>query len=484
MAIIFPPLAAFLPETPPTVTPPYPVPPSPTPTDGYWYTVKSGDWLDGIAKRNGLSSWKDIYYNEKNKAYREKRPDPNKIFPGDQLWIPKKPSIIEFTQPVINEFFGRLIDYDNLQEKPHNLILPMEKSIVLHWNVEHAEHIKIQAMTLDGTISYVPLPENGKVPYIGQANIGKVTILPVKSTTFTLFALNKSGTSQYYRHVNVLLYKRSNMSNSFSVDVGPDYMDLLESSSIKPTVSLQFKPQAGRFHPVDAGLRISRNPEMLEFIETKIRLSERDPYALRKNECDEAVRLLLQMEGFGFDDDPIGRRNAYIDILFWGKDEKNSTRWSYKSCPTPPCLHSSCGLVVRSLWLLLGARDMPGWGHKLNPPYRIGLVMSDLRNFANKCGALHQAKSNNGFKRNEFLDLKPSIGDAIFIWKGNRQHVFTLIDDVKGNKFISIDGGQNGCKGKDKCCGIKKRKRTLTNKTRARFSGDDRPIMAVVKFGY
>ena len=44
-------------------------------------------------------------------------------------------------------------------------------------------------MTLDGTISYVPLPENGRVPYIGQANIGDVTILPVKSTTFTLFAL-------------------------------------------------------------------------------------------------------------------------------------------------------------------------------------------------------------------------------------------------------------------------------------------------------
>jgi len=62
------------------------------PSDGFWYTVKSGDWLDGIAKRNGLSSWKDIYYHEKNKAHREKRKDPNKLYPGDKLWIPRPPA--------------------------------------------------------------------------------------------------------------------------------------------------------------------------------------------------------------------------------------------------------------------------------------------------------------------------------------------------------------------------------------------------------
>lgn len=488
LAMIFPPLAAFLPETPPTVTPSYPVPPSPTPTDGFWYTVKTGDWLDGIAKRNNLSSWKDIYYHEKNKAYRKKRPDPNKIFSGDQFWIPKKPSIIEFTQPVINEFFGRLLDYDNLPEKPHNLILPTAKSIVLHWNVEHAEHIKIQAMTLDGTISYVPLPENGTVPYIGQANTGTVTILPANSTTFTLFALNKSGTSQYYRHVNVLLYKRSNRFNRFYVDVGPDYMDLIESSSIKPTALLQLNQKVGSFRPDNAGLRKSGCPEMLEFIETKIRLNIRDPY---EPACDDAVRLLvrllLQMEGFGFDDEPKCRQDAYIDILFWGKDEKDSMRRSYKSCPTPSCNHSSCGLVVRSLWLLLGARDMPGWGHKLNPPYRVQMIMPDLRDFAKRYGALCTPKNGDKFTRAEFLNLKPSTGDAIFIWKGNRQHVFTLIavieDPYEGPEytFISIDGGQNG-KGNGRCCGIKRRERTLANECWAHFSGDDRPIMAVVKF--
>jgi len=89
LAAIFPQLTALMPELSPSpVTPPYPVSPSPPPSDGFWYTVKSGDWLDGIAKSNGLSSWKDIYYHEKNKPHREKYKDPNKLYPGDKLWIP------------------------------------------------------------------------------------------------------------------------------------------------------------------------------------------------------------------------------------------------------------------------------------------------------------------------------------------------------------------------------------------------------------
>jgi hypothetical protein len=36
--------------------------------DGFWYIVKSGDYLDGIAKGNGLLSWKDIYYHKKTKC--------------------------------------------------------------------------------------------------------------------------------------------------------------------------------------------------------------------------------------------------------------------------------------------------------------------------------------------------------------------------------------------------------------------------------
>jgi len=52
------------------------------------YTVKSGDWLDKIARNHGFASWRDLYHHPENAAFRAKRPDPNKIFPGDQIVIP------------------------------------------------------------------------------------------------------------------------------------------------------------------------------------------------------------------------------------------------------------------------------------------------------------------------------------------------------------------------------------------------------------
>src|SRR5262245_19773271 len=56
------------------------------------YTVKPGDTLVLIAKRNGLSSWRDIYFLPENAPFRAKRPNPDRIFPGDQMLIPVDPS--------------------------------------------------------------------------------------------------------------------------------------------------------------------------------------------------------------------------------------------------------------------------------------------------------------------------------------------------------------------------------------------------------
>jgi len=52
------------------------------------HIVKSGDTLSGIAKKHGFSSWKDIYHAPENAAFRKKRPNPDKIFPGDVVVIP------------------------------------------------------------------------------------------------------------------------------------------------------------------------------------------------------------------------------------------------------------------------------------------------------------------------------------------------------------------------------------------------------------
>jgi hypothetical protein len=59
---------------------------------GTSYTVQSGDSLSAIARQHGLASWRDIYFYEENANFRRKRPDPNRIYPGDELIIPTEPS--------------------------------------------------------------------------------------------------------------------------------------------------------------------------------------------------------------------------------------------------------------------------------------------------------------------------------------------------------------------------------------------------------
>ena len=56
-----------------------------------WYTIKSGDTLSKIAKEAGIPDWKTIYNDPQNADFRKKRPDPDKIYPGDKIWIPGTP---------------------------------------------------------------------------------------------------------------------------------------------------------------------------------------------------------------------------------------------------------------------------------------------------------------------------------------------------------------------------------------------------------
>lgn len=52
------------------------------------HTVVKGDHLQKLAKENGLTDWRDIYDAPENAEFRKLRPDPNFIFPGDQVFIP------------------------------------------------------------------------------------------------------------------------------------------------------------------------------------------------------------------------------------------------------------------------------------------------------------------------------------------------------------------------------------------------------------
>jgi Putative peptidoglycan binding domain len=54
------------------------------------HTVEQGDCLSSIAKQYGFSDWRLIYNHPENAAFKRKRPNPNCICPGDQIFIPEK----------------------------------------------------------------------------------------------------------------------------------------------------------------------------------------------------------------------------------------------------------------------------------------------------------------------------------------------------------------------------------------------------------
>jgi len=54
------------------------------------YTVVAGDTMVRIAKRFGFPEWRTIYNAPENAGFRAQRPNPDKIFPGDQLVIPDR----------------------------------------------------------------------------------------------------------------------------------------------------------------------------------------------------------------------------------------------------------------------------------------------------------------------------------------------------------------------------------------------------------
>lgn len=52
------------------------------------HVVVKGEWLSKIAQKYGIKSWRTIYDHPANEAFRKKRPNPDLIQPGDEIFIP------------------------------------------------------------------------------------------------------------------------------------------------------------------------------------------------------------------------------------------------------------------------------------------------------------------------------------------------------------------------------------------------------------
>ena len=53
------------------------------------HIVRQGEVLSRIARRYGVQNVERIYNHPKNAEFKKKRPNPNLIFPGDEIFIPE-----------------------------------------------------------------------------------------------------------------------------------------------------------------------------------------------------------------------------------------------------------------------------------------------------------------------------------------------------------------------------------------------------------
>ena len=121
-------LAAKRPPGPP----PDPNAPPPAPVV---HTVQSGEWLDGIAKANGLSSWQDLYYAPENASFRASHPDPNKIYPGDQIVIPNQTTTDKDPPPQEDPNGYRLVLFghsDPTGQDDYNKVLAGRRAMIIY----------------------------------------------------------------------------------------------------------------------------------------------------------------------------------------------------------------------------------------------------------------------------------------------------------------------------------------------------------------
>jgi len=61
------------------------------------YTVKEGETFGQIALQHGFTDWSALYDHPDNAHFKEQRPDPRLVYPGDEIVIPEK---VTKTEPV------------------------------------------------------------------------------------------------------------------------------------------------------------------------------------------------------------------------------------------------------------------------------------------------------------------------------------------------------------------------------------------------
>ena len=166
---------------------------------GSLYSVVQGDCLSRIASRFGFVNWHTIYDAPENADFRTLRPNPNIIFPGDGLFIPRKagPAV---TRPT----GGRHVF--NLLRVGTKLRLRIESSVSFSYRITVGDQSRegtldpggiiempIMPDADDGQLSVWPNGDRDKDPIEWDLLLGQLD--PVEEVTGVQARLNNLGYS-------------------------------------------------------------------------------------------------------------------------------------------------------------------------------------------------------------------------------------------------------------------------------------------------
>ena len=114
------------------------------------YNVVQGDCLSSIALHHGFADWRTIYNHGNNAAFRKLRPNPNLIYPGDEVFIPETDSR---TEPSGTDAWHNFkVDGQKTFVRIHMLDHDMTALKGKKYRLEASGKIKEGTLTADGVI--------------------------------------------------------------------------------------------------------------------------------------------------------------------------------------------------------------------------------------------------------------------------------------------------------------------------------------------
>ena len=332
------------------------------------------------------------------------------------------------TPPVIGAqvlLFGRPSAQDSRPERPSRLLVPEGSQITLHWQTTGADLVQLLSRGTDARDRPLPGPP--------LAAAGSLAVRVAGDTSYGLRLRAHGQTTDHPRLLRVTTYQTHGV---------PAHLTLIASNGGMDLVPVTAPPShsASRTAPTIAPIFPARAPDLLqfglEFVDVPggrdiLTMNHLDVEARRK----KAVEALYELNGFGRTSKPrpdlrnvTPRGKAYLDAIFAG--EKDATVGGYLLDQTD-CGASSCGVLVRNLWHLMGVRDPT-----LSPPYAAGKVFTLLRAVAASHGALHAANDA------DFIaSFDPKPGDVLYIAGHGAQHMITVVERHGGDLY-TVDGGQ------------------------------------------